>query len=335
MDDLPRQKLAELVRRYGPEIAGDARRCEALLRDACPQHKREIVVLVSAAKESVGIELLNNSSGVPKEVLLSRLAKRLHDNLGMAEDFAQWAVESWALALGIASPNDFRFPFKCPRCGATGGMARQWAGQRVNCPNCKATLCISSDGRNIVSESDEGTPKHRARSAAQATFQGTSVGDVAEPLHANRDVAFNEEEKAMEAALGFARPTDTSDRRLRCLFEHATKMMAQENYDYAAELFTHCVLGDPTNVNYLQGFINNLRKKYHNNKNRSFLAPLKELGPRAALKRALSAGNWVEVVKNGLTILKVDPWDVRALEEIQRAIAALAADKAAFRTGKG
>jgi uncharacterized protein YegL len=108
MDDLPRQKLIELIRRYGREIAGDARRCEALLHDACPQHKREVVMLVSAAKESVGIELLKNASGLPTAVLLARLARGLHDNLGMAEDFARWAVESWASALGIAVPDSER-----------------------------------------------------------------------------------------------------------------------------------------------------------------------------------------------------------------------------------
>lgn len=48
MNELPRQRLVELVGRYGFEVARDPRRCEALLRDVCPQHKREIFVLVSA-----------------------------------------------------------------------------------------------------------------------------------------------------------------------------------------------------------------------------------------------------------------------------------------------
>jgi len=149
MDDAPRQKLAELTRRFGREIAGDARRCEALLRDACPQHKQEVFVLVGAAKESVGTELLGSSDGTPKEALLSRLTKRLHDNLGLRENLARWAVESWALALGVASLQDFRFPFKCPECGAAGTMPTRLAGQKVSCPKCKAVLSISDDGRHI------------------------------------------------------------------------------------------------------------------------------------------------------------------------------------------
>lgn len=119
MNELPRQKLVELIGRYGVDLARDARRCEALLRDVCPQHKREIFVLVSAAKESVGIDLLGSSSGMPKDALLSRLSKRVHENLGVTEDLARWAVESWALALGILSSEDFRSSSECPGSAAT------------------------------------------------------------------------------------------------------------------------------------------------------------------------------------------------------------------------
>ena len=106
MDDLPRRKLIELVGRFGRDVANDARRCEALLKDFCPQCKREVFVLISAAKELVPIELLGSSSGMPKQVLISRLSKRLHDNLGVAEGFARWAVESWALALEVVTIDD-------------------------------------------------------------------------------------------------------------------------------------------------------------------------------------------------------------------------------------
>lgn len=155
MDNLPRKKLAELVGRFGRDIATDARRCEAILRDLCPECKREIFILVSAAKESVPAELLGSSSGLPKEVLLSRLSKRLHENLGVAENLARWAVESWSLALGVADSKDFRFPFKCPGCAAVGSVASRLAGQTIRCPKCKQAIRISSDGRTAsISKSD-------------------------------------------------------------------------------------------------------------------------------------------------------------------------------------
>jgi hypothetical protein len=41
-------------------------------------------------------------------VFLARLTKKLQDNLGLAEEAARWAVESWALALGVISSNDLK-----------------------------------------------------------------------------------------------------------------------------------------------------------------------------------------------------------------------------------
>ena len=49
MQDIVRSKLAELVGRFGLDLCNDARRCEALLRDVCGEHKREINALVAAA----------------------------------------------------------------------------------------------------------------------------------------------------------------------------------------------------------------------------------------------------------------------------------------------
>ena len=105
MSRQPREVLAVLVLRYGADLGKDARRCEALLRDLCggDQYKREIFALVSAVREQVPADLLNFSDGLPKEVLLNRLSKRMQDNLGVAKNLANWAVGSWAIALGVIS----------------------------------------------------------------------------------------------------------------------------------------------------------------------------------------------------------------------------------------
>ncbi len=101
MHDLPRQKLGELIVEYGRSLCDDPRRCEALLKDYCGQYKREIFVLISALKNRVTEDLLRVTSGVPETILLARLDKRLEDELAMTVDAAHWAVESWALALGV------------------------------------------------------------------------------------------------------------------------------------------------------------------------------------------------------------------------------------------
>ena len=101
MNPIPRQKLIQLVARFGRDICDDPRRCEALLRDFCgDQHQREVFVLVAVVKDRAASELAAAPSGFPKEVLLARLSNRLHANMGFSEDLARWSIESWALALG-------------------------------------------------------------------------------------------------------------------------------------------------------------------------------------------------------------------------------------------
>lgn len=104
MNDIPRQKLAELVARFGPTLSEEHQRCEGFLKDLCGKYKAEINVLICAARDNVGTELLNTSSGISKEILIKRLANRLHENLGIDMQLAQWGVETWALALGIDFP---------------------------------------------------------------------------------------------------------------------------------------------------------------------------------------------------------------------------------------
>lgn len=101
MHNEPRQQLCKLIAQYGRSLSEDPRRCRALLKDYCGQYKREIFVLVNALENRVATELLNASAGVPQVILLSRLSKRLEDEMGLAEDAAKWAVETWALALGV------------------------------------------------------------------------------------------------------------------------------------------------------------------------------------------------------------------------------------------
>ncbi|MCP4347149.1 MAG: DUF1566 domain-containing protein [Desulfobacterales bacterium] len=103
MNDIPRQKLQYIITQYGRAICDEPKRCEALLRDLCPEYKREINLLIIALKEKVAADLMTASDTMPKEVQLARFTKRLYDNLGIAEEFAQWTVDSWALALGVIS----------------------------------------------------------------------------------------------------------------------------------------------------------------------------------------------------------------------------------------
>lgn len=101
MNDAPRQTLRALVARHGTGLCSDARRCEALLRDTAGAHRREVNILVSALKERVPLDLLAAQSAMPRGLLLARLSKRLEDHLALTPEAARWAVDSWALALGV------------------------------------------------------------------------------------------------------------------------------------------------------------------------------------------------------------------------------------------
>lgn len=113
MDNVPRETLCDIVAqrqdilsRTGRSVLEDVKLCEGLLRDHCGEFKLEISVLLRALEEHVAADLLASQDGVPQEIVLSRLSRRLQDRHALNGEAARWAVESWALALGIVSPDD-------------------------------------------------------------------------------------------------------------------------------------------------------------------------------------------------------------------------------------
>ncbi len=100
LNELPRQKLREIVAHYGRGISNDPGRCRSLLMDLCGEYRREINLLISVAEEQGAIDLLGASS-MPVAMQVVQVTTRLHENRGLAEEFARWGVISWALALGL------------------------------------------------------------------------------------------------------------------------------------------------------------------------------------------------------------------------------------------
>ncbi|MCX7420923.1 MAG: hypothetical protein NT013_15485 [Planctomycetia bacterium] len=102
MHDLPRQKLTELLAKYGHGVCDDPKRLEALLKDLLRnEHKRETFVLTNALREGVAKELRTSTTTLPTEVLAAKLVRQLRSNLGLEDSVARWGVESWAIALGV------------------------------------------------------------------------------------------------------------------------------------------------------------------------------------------------------------------------------------------
>lgn len=106
MNDLARQKLIEIVGRHGKSVVDDVRRAEGLFRDNFGIFQREIAVLTMALEQNVARDLAAAPQNAPRAALSARLTQRLIDNLALSEDAAKWAVDSWALALGVVSNED-------------------------------------------------------------------------------------------------------------------------------------------------------------------------------------------------------------------------------------
>ncbi len=112
MDDAVRETLCALIAERGLSLCDDTKRCEGLLWDLCGEQRREVRVLVLVLRDGIVQHLRGNGDGVPSSLLLGRRTARAHEEYGIAEDIARWAVESWALALGVVNcaPVDVAFP---------------------------------------------------------------------------------------------------------------------------------------------------------------------------------------------------------------------------------
>src|SRR5207253_3053999 len=85
-------------------------------------------------------------------------------------------------------------------------------------------------------------------------------------------------------------------RRVQQCFTHGSKLAAQEKYDhdYAHTLFAECVANDPNNLIYVEAFLDNLQRKYNNNKKgvRSL-----GFGGGGGLKKLLAKQDFAAVLK--------------------------------------
>jgi len=119
MNEQAARILISLVGRYGPSLAYDPLRCEALLRDTCPRCSRETFVLVNAVRQQVPADLLSPRHSLPPDLFRGFLVKRLQDELAFSEEAARWAVETWALALGPGNGSGGPVPASISRASCT------------------------------------------------------------------------------------------------------------------------------------------------------------------------------------------------------------------------
>lgn len=96
-----RLALCRISETYGRAVFRHPQRVAAMLRDLCPEARRESFLLVAALREGVVSDLMAGLDTVPEELLLARGAGKLCDHLGLSEDSARWSVESWLPACRV------------------------------------------------------------------------------------------------------------------------------------------------------------------------------------------------------------------------------------------
>jgi ABC-type Fe3+ transport system substrate-binding protein len=113
------------------------------------------------------------------------------------------------------------------------------------------------------------------------------------------------------ASPSFALLSPAERSRLLQSFQAGTKNLVA-NADYSIEMFTACVVGDPGNPVFLQALLGILRKK-HPPKKSGGLASLFGGSKGGSLRKLVTAGQHRDVIKQGVEILKSNPYDTGAL----------------------
>jgi hypothetical protein len=101
MDATVRDALKSILFRHGRELLDDPRRVENLLKDHCPQAKRERAALVMVLKEGMTQRLLGTPAGVLTEAMVENSAARISEDTGLKTEVARWAIEAWADSLSL------------------------------------------------------------------------------------------------------------------------------------------------------------------------------------------------------------------------------------------
>lgn len=91
--------LEKLIGTYSTSLCSEPARLKGLLYDICPSKRKEITALLLVIQEGLVSELRRGGSNFR----LKSLAARLHNNTGIDERLAEWALTVWADALGLGA----------------------------------------------------------------------------------------------------------------------------------------------------------------------------------------------------------------------------------------
>jgi len=110
MNNEVKKKLSHIVAKHGREIFRDAAKCEALLKDHCWNHKKEVNVLIMTLKTGIVLRLADIKKESDFNLIIEQIIINLIDETTMSEEAARWAVACWFESLAevpdqIKEPN--------------------------------------------------------------------------------------------------------------------------------------------------------------------------------------------------------------------------------------
>jgi len=104
--DPARMIFFDLLHRH-PGVQSDPKRFGALIGDYYRgAYRKEMTVLIDSLREGIPEILLKGSENTPYSIQAPNLARRLVLNWGFNDDLAAWAVDTWALGLGLIKDSD-------------------------------------------------------------------------------------------------------------------------------------------------------------------------------------------------------------------------------------
>ena len=112
-------------------------------------------------------------------------------------------------------------------------------------------------------------------------------------------------------------------RRLQQQYERGRQNTASGNFDYADDLLTSAVVGDPANQFYTEAFLDNLHRKYSSGKKGGIFSSLFAKGSAAPSKTSMMNANrkkdWLGLIRSGMDALKANPYDTATLLQMAKA----------------
>ncbi len=155
-ESVPRQ-LGEILIKHGRLPLTDARLCENLLKDYCPEHKEEISLLALAVKERIASDLLLSQDGLQRDLLRALLVKRLRKAQSLTEGDARWAVESWGVAIRALARSETTDEDNSPAEPVRSNPSNPWSKSGVIGQSSKPVraMAVSPFDNSIVSGGDD------------------------------------------------------------------------------------------------------------------------------------------------------------------------------------